>query len=110
MKTRQDIIDFCLTFPDCYEDYPFKDTNWTLMRHLKNKKNFASIHERFGEVWVNLKVEPAAGEFWRNTFADVVPAYHMNKTHWISVILRGNMSDDEIKMLINDSYNLTCKK
>ncbi len=109
MKTRQDVIDFCLKFSSVYEDYPFRDTNWTLMRHQKCKKNFATIFERQGNIWVNVKAVLEAVEFWKNTFDDVVPAYHMNKKHWISIILRGNMSDTDIKMLITDSYNLTKK-
>ena len=48
--TRQEIIDFCLTFPAIYEDYPFNSIAdsgaWTVMRHNANKKSFALIYER----------------------------------------------------------------
>ena len=37
MKTRKDVIDFCLNLEDTYEDYPFQDKNWTLMRHKRNR-------------------------------------------------------------------------
>ena len=44
--TKQDLIDYCLTFPAVYEDYPFDgfdnhsdDVKWTVMRHGANKKN-----------------------------------------------------------------------
>ena len=47
--------------------------------------------------------------FWRDAFSSVVPAYHMNKRHWISVILDGGMADEDIDMLIEDSYRLTRK-
>ena len=50
------------------------------------------------------------GEFWKNVFPAVVPAYHMNKEHWISVILDGTMTDDEIIPLIEDSFLLTMPK
>lgn len=48
-----------------------------------------------------------ACEFWCNIYKSVVPAYHMNKQHWISIILDENMNDDEIKNLIAESYTLT---
>ena len=46
----------------------------------------------------------------KNVFPAIVPAYHMNKEHWISVILDGTMSDDEIIPLIEDSFLLTMPK
>lgn len=55
MTTRQEIIDFCKTFPAAYEDYPFDDYNWTVMRRTDTKKGFAWIYERQGKIWVNLK-------------------------------------------------------
>ncbi|MDD4690291.1 MAG: hypothetical protein PHE51_11185 [Eubacteriales bacterium] len=45
MNKREEAIEFCKTFEDVYEDYPFKDDNWTVMRHKKNKKSFAYIYE-----------------------------------------------------------------
>lgn len=107
METRQDIIDFCLTFPNVYEDYPFKDTNWTLMRHMGNRKNFATIYERFGQIWINVKCEPNMTFTWRNSFESVLPGYHMNKDHWNSIILDGTVPDDAIKNMIYDSFELT---
>ena len=71
---------------------------------------FAAIYERCGKIRINLKAEPMTGEFWRNVFPAVVPAYHMNKEHWISVILDGTMADDEIIPLIEDSFLLTMPK
>lgn len=50
MRTRQEVIDFCLTLNDIYEDYPFHDYNWTVMRHKDNKKMFAAICEHLGNI------------------------------------------------------------
>lgn len=46
MKERAEVIAFCMKLKDVYEDYPFHDTNWTLMRHKKNKKAFAWIYAK----------------------------------------------------------------
>ena len=51
MKTREDVIKFCKTFKNAYEDYPFHDPNWTVMRHRENKRVFAWIFEREGKIW-----------------------------------------------------------
>lgn len=39
----------------------------------------------------------------------ILPAYHMNKEHWISIILSGHLSDKEIFDLLTESYHLTSK-
>lgn len=110
MRERKDVIDFCLTYADSYEDYPFNDANWTVMRHKSNKKIFACIYERNGFIWVNVKCRPDKRDFWRRVFPSVVPAYHMNKEHWNSIILDGSVLDGDIKQMIDDSFALTAPK
>ena len=108
--TRQELIDFCLTFPAVYEDYPFDDIidsgAWTVMRHRTNRKGFAHIYERHGKLCVNLKCEPLEADFLRQAFADVTPAYHMNKVHWNTVTLGGDVPGDELKRMVERSYDL----
>ena len=108
--TRQEIIDFCLTFPNTYEDYPFdkvKDENaCTVMRHKLNKKTFALIQRHGDELYLNLKCNPAEADFLRSIFKSVIPGYHMNKRHWNSVIIGGDVPVDELKRMVENSYNL----
>ena len=110
MKTLREAIDACLTLPDAYEDYPFGLDSWAVIRHQTNQKMFASVYEREGHVWINVKAEPNWGDFWKSVYPAVVPAYHMNKLHWISIILDGSMANDDIFHLIDDSYRLTLGK
>lgn len=110
MPTRKDIIEYCMTLGGVYEDYPFDDPNWTLMRHVENKKTFAFIFYRCGELYVNVKCEPMKADFLRNTYDFIIPAYHMNKTHWNSLIVN---SADDLDMawdMIADSFELTRPK
>ena len=112
---RQDLIAFCLTFPAAYEDYPFgdltkKDNLWTVMRHRVNKKSFALIYERNGRLCVNLKCDPLESELLRGAFGDVSPGYHMNKTHWNTVCIGGDVPHKELERMIEISYNLTAGK
>ncbi|MCM1179701.1 MAG: MmcQ/YjbR family DNA-binding protein [Clostridium sp.] len=110
MRTRQDVIQFCSIFSDIIEDYPFHDTNWTLMRHKQNKKTFVCIYERQGNIWLNVKCDIEWRDFWRSAFDAVVPAYHMNKEHWNSIILDGTVPDADVKRMIGESYDLTKPK
>ena len=110
MRTRQEVIDFCLSLNDTYEDYPFHDFNWTIMRHKGNQKMFAAIYEHLDNIWVNVKCDPNLTYMWRSTYDAVVPAYHMNKWHWNSIILDGSIPTDDIKNMIDDSFDLTAKE
>jgi len=108
--TRRELIDYCLTFPAAYEDYPFDDVAdenaWTVMRHRTNKKGFAFIYERGGNLCVNLKCDPFEADFLRQAFRDVTPAYHMNKVHWNTVTVVGDVPEDELRRMIGKSFDL----
>lgn len=107
MKMREEAIDYCLSLENTYEDYPFRDKNWTLMRHKDNRKVFAWIFEKEEHIWINLKCEPGWRDFWHQLYSSVVPAYHLNKDHWNSIILDGTIPEEEIYEMIRKSYHLT---
>ena len=107
MDTREEVIAFCNTLEDVYEDYPFKDPNWTVMRHKRNKKVYAWIFEKDGHIWVNAKCGPEWRDFWRSVYKSVIPGFHLNKEHWNSIILDGTVPDNEIMRMIEESYDLT---
>ena len=109
MLTREEAAAFCLTFPLTYADTPFDDNNWVCMRHRGNRKIFAAIFAREGKIWINVKADPQRGDFWRQTFSAVIPAYHMNKKHWITVILDGTVPWNEIRVCLENSYLLAQK-
>ena len=80
MRTREETINYCLTFPYAYEDYPFDDFNWTVMRRTDTGKGFAWIFERNGLIWINVKNAPDWIQFWRDAYKSVEPAYHLTNT------------------------------
>lgn len=102
---KNELIEYCRTFPAAYEDYPF-DESWTVMRHGANKKSFALIYERDNKLCINLKCDPIKADFLRQIYNSVLPAYHMNKVHWNTVIIGGDVPEAEIFEMIWHSYEL----
>lgn len=107
MRSRQEAIDYCLSLDHSYEDRPFRDKNWTVIRHKDSKKVFAWIFEKEEHIWINVKCEPGMLEFLRQAYTAVVPAFHLNKDHWNSIILDGTVPEEEIREMIKKSYVLT---
>ena len=122
MKTqREKITDFALTLPGAVLDKPFEDDfDTTVFRHGEGGKWFGLVMnlERSrvglpgeGKVDVlNLKCDPEEGFIVREMYDGIIPAYHMNKRHWISVILDGGVPCDFVERLTEKSYDLTDKK
>ena len=106
MKTREEALQYGLTFPDTYQEAPFHDTNWQLIRYKGNKKAFLWTYERDGYVNLNLKAEPMRAMFWRKVYPSVQPGYHQNKEHWNTVILDGSIPEEDIRRMIAESYDL----
>ena len=106
MKTRQEAISYGLTFENTYLDTPFKDTNWQLIRIKGSRKTFLWIYEKDGVINLNVKVDPQWRDFWRQTYKSVVAGYHQNKEHWNTIILDGNVPDEDVKRMIAESYDI----
>lgn len=106
MKTRQEAISYGLTFENTYLDTPFKDTNWQLIRIKGSRKAFLWIYEKDGVINLNVKVDPQWRDFWRQTYKSVVAGYHQNKEHWNTIILDGNVPDEDVKRMIAESYDI----
>ena len=110
MKTRQEVLEYGLSFPNAYQDAPFHDDNWQLVRIRGNKKAFLWTYERNSNVCINIKVDPEWRDFWRSAYNSVVPGYHQNKEHWNTVILDGTVPTEDIKRMIAESYDLVVRK
>lgn len=110
MTTRQEVLNYGMTFEDVYIDTPFHDTNWVLLRYKKNRKAFAWTYERNGYICINVKTDPEWRDLWRNAYEAVQPGYHQNKEHWNTVILDGSVPEHEIKRMIAESYDLIVGK
>lgn len=106
MTTREEALNFGLSFPDTYQSAPFHDENWQLVRVKGSKKAFLWTYERNGFINLNVKVNDEWRDFWRDAFESVIPGYHQNKENWNTIILDGSIPDEDIKRMITESYEI----
>ena len=96
---------YCLSKPGTTEETPFGPD--TLVMKVCGKMFSLTDINNFKHV--ALKVVPENGEMLREQYPSVVPAYHMNKKHWINVVMDGGISDKLVKKWIDESYDLVVK-
>ena len=106
MKTREEALKYGLSFKNVYEEKPFHDQNWQLVRARESKKAFLWISEKDGYINLNVKVDPQWRDFWRSAYDSVIAGYHQNKEHWNTLILDGSIPEKDIKRMISESYDL----
>ena len=98
---------YFLSCPEAIEDFPFgNEVNVFKIR----KKMFGFLALREGFARVNLKCDPDEAIMLRKRFESVIPGYHMNKIHWNTLILDGTVPNDEIEVMIENSYDLVVNK
>lgn len=115
--TRQQLIDHIKDTYGVTEDYPWEnDKTNAVFRHPNNKKWFAITmniaaaklgldSDKHIDI-VNVKCDPLMiGSITRE--AGFFPAYHMNKSSWISIALDGSADDEKIKWLLDMSFDAT---
>ena len=106
MLTREEILAYGRSFENTYQEAPFHDANWQLVRVNGSRKAFLWTYERDGFLNINVKPDPAWRDFWRDTYASVIPGYHQSKEHWNTVIIDGSIPDEDIRRMIKESYEI----
>ena len=104
MRTREEALSYGLSFEDTYQEAPFHDPNWQLVRVKGSKKAFLWTYEKDGLIHLNVKADPAWRDFWRSVYPSFTAGYHQNKEHWNTIILDGSIPDEDIKRMIRESY------
>jgi predicted DNA-binding protein (MmcQ/YjbR family) len=96
---------YLLRRPEAAEDFPFGPDVYV---YKVGGRMFATLAGA-QPAQVNLKCDPEEALFLREMFDAVLPGYHMNKTHWNTVLLDGSMPRGEIERMIDRSYGLVVK-
>lgn len=117
MASREEILAYVKERYGILPDYPWKRTpNYAILRHPHNRKWFAAViditEDKLGLNGdrlldaLNVKCDPLLVGPLRNE-PGIFPAYHMNKAHWLTVVLAGPLPMGRICGLIDMSYGLT---
>ena len=80
MKTRKEVLEYGLSLPDTYQDAPFHDPNWNLVRVRKNKKAFLWTYERNGQLCIALKLNGCTDMTERDDECEL--GYWLGKPFW----------------------------
>lgn len=92
-----------LSMPNAVLDYPFGEG---VAVYKVNDKMFALVAEKSSPVRLSLKCDPELSKVLRERYESVMPGYHLNKKHWNTIVLSGQLSWEEVQDLIRHSYNL----
>lgn len=94
---------YLLSMPNARLDYPFGEG---VAVYKTGDKMFALVKEGSNPVQISLKCDPALAKHLREKYESVMPGYHLNKKHWNTVLLTGQLSWEEVQDLIRHSYLL----
>lgn len=93
---------FCLSRKGATEDFPFDEN--TLAFKVMGKLFALTDVNDFSSI--NLKVDPEMGIELRERYSSVIEGYHMNKKHWITVLMNGELPDRLVLQWVDNSYHL----
>lgn len=100
---HKQVEEYILSFPGAKLDYPFGEG---VAVYKVQDKMFALIAEGKEPVRLSLKCDPLLAKTLREEYESVLPGYHLNKKHWNTMILTGQLSWEQVQDLIRLSYNL----
>lgn len=100
------IRNYCLAKKSTKESFPFGES--TLVFKVCGKI-FLLLGLDRRPFQFNVKCEPEKAIEYREEFSSVIPAYHMNKKHWNTVVLDGQLPAKFVREMIDDSYALVVK-
>ncbi|HET9850369.1 MAG TPA: MmcQ/YjbR family DNA-binding protein [Candidatus Saccharimonadales bacterium] len=105
--THAEVEKYLLSLPGSKLDYPFGEG--VAVYKVKDKM-FALVAEKSEPVRLSLKCDPLLAETLRARYETVMPGWHLNKKHWNTLLLTGQLSWEEVKDLINHSFSLVSEK
>ena len=104
---HKQVEEYLLSMPNSRLDYPFgKEAAVYKVMVKDEEKMFALIAEGSDPVRISLKCDPALSKILREQYITVMEGYHLNKKHWNTIILSGEIEWEEIQGFIRHSYDL----
>ncbi len=103
--TPDELRELCLSLPQAIETFPFGEET-SVFKASGNDKLFAISALGTEPLSITLKCDPEESLALQQEFPQITPGYHMNKKHWISVVLDGTLPDELIEQLVRGSHAL----
>src|SRR4051812_15506070 len=103
MMDHKTVEEYILSMPNARLDYPFGED---VAVYKVDDKMFALIGEKKDPISLSLKCDPQLSTVLREKYETVMPGYHLNKKHWNTIILSGQLPWEEVQAFIRDSYDL----
>lgn len=103
MIAHQEVETYILSMPNARLDYPFGEG---VAVYKVGDKMFALVREGSDPVSISLKCDPLLAKHLREKYESVMPGYHLNKKHWNTLLLTGQLGWEEVQALIRLSYQL----
>jgi len=100
------VEEYVLSMANAELGYPFGKE---VAVYKADGKMFALIAEGKDPVRLSLKCDPVLSKVLREKYETVLEGYHLNKKHWNTVILSGQLPWEDVQGLIRHSYNLVTK-
>ncbi|HSX32305.1 MAG TPA: MmcQ/YjbR family DNA-binding protein [Candidatus Saccharimonadales bacterium] len=101
--THKEVEAYIVGLPNARLEYPFGEG---VAVYKVGEKMFALIKEGSTPIQISLKCDPLLAKTLREKYESVMPGYHLNKKHWNTILMSGQLSWEEIQALINHSYQL----
>lgn len=100
---HKNVEEYVLSMTGAKLEYPFGED---VAVYKVGDKMFALISEKTDPLRISLKCDPQLSTVLREKYETVLEGYHLNKKHWNTIILTGQLPLEEIQGLILHSYNL----
>lgn len=101
------VEEYILSMPNAVLDYPFGEH---VAVYKAGDKMFALIAEDKKPITLSLKADPGLSTVLREKYETVMPGYHLNKKHWNTIVMTGQLPWDEVQALIHHSYQLVTEQ
>lgn len=110
VTTAKEVHEFLMSLPNTKLDFPFGDDVAVYKVPVgEDDKMFALVPENKTPVSISLKCDPTLAKVLREKYESVMEGYHLNKKHWNTMLLTGQLEEQELQDLVLHSYNLVTK-
>ena len=85
--------------------------DWKWERYKLADKMFAAVcyDDNNEPYYITVKLDPTEGELLRQAYEDIIPGYYMNKVHWNSIKVNGNLEVNTVRDILDHAYETVFK-